>query len=103
MKNVNCPHCGVLVQNEDHLAGQVIACPSCRNPFRLPDADADAHFEFGQQASPEQPASPPAPPRVSDQLSWYGLQATHVRAALWVGVVVLGLIAVVSIVILFGR
>jgi hypothetical protein len=103
MKNINCPHCGLLVHNEDRLAGQVIACPSCRNPFRLPPADADAHFEFGGQAAPDQPPSPPASPRVSDQLSWYGLQPAHVRAALWAGVVALGLIAVVSLVVLFGR
>lgn len=32
----NCPRCAGAIQNRLDLAGQVIACPYCRQPFQLP-------------------------------------------------------------------
>ena len=39
-----CPHCGQLLADTPHLAGMLVACPSCSGTFPLP------------------PPAPPAPP-----------------------------------------
>src|SRR6266446_1916534 len=100
MKNVNCPYCGVLVQNEDRLAGQVIVCPNCRNPFQLPPPGEDAHFAFGAEAAADPATGLPGPARAGLKPSEYGFRGSHLLTAAWVGIVVLCIIAVAAAVVL---
>ncbi len=75
-----CPNCGASYRLGDPLAGKMVNCPACKNPFRVPAAPAPvpppaapatAETPFAiplprarqpQTAAPPQPP-PPAPPR----------------------------------------
>lgn len=60
MDQLSCPHCGGQVVNDRRLANQVVSCPSCRNPFRMPPAAEAGPFVAEQPPAPAPP--PPAPP-----------------------------------------
>jgi hypothetical protein len=38
MPSVSCPLCGTLFAYGANLAGRAVRCPTCREPFRVPDA-----------------------------------------------------------------
>ncbi len=66
MENISCPHCSGAVLNDPRLAGQVVACPTCRNPFRMPSADpAPNPPSPGSVPTPSPPPSPAVPTKPS--------------------------------------
>jgi hypothetical protein len=34
--SVSCPHCGLLLQDDGSLAGQVVGCPNCQGRLQMP-------------------------------------------------------------------
>jgi hypothetical protein len=106
MKNVNCPHCGGSVLNEPQLAGQVVACPSCKKPFQMPALAADAHFAFEQEGAAVQAAAGPISRPAGSEPWWYGFLEKYALTAMWTGVTVIGLLGlgtVVSLLVVLGQ
>jgi hypothetical protein len=107
MKNVNCPICGGSVLNEPQLAGQVVACPSCKKPFQMPSSSADARFAFEQHAPTGQAAAlGVALPSAGGEPWCYGFLEKYALTFLWIGVTVVGLLGlgtVVSLLVALGH
>ena len=100
MNNVNCPHCGGLVLQEDRLAGQVVSCPGCKKPFQMPAADNLGHFAFEQDASVPRAAIRAMPLTMSAEPWYCRLLARYVVTGMWIALTMLGLLAL-SIVVTF--
>jgi len=56
MTEVQCPHCGTVLQVPPSLLGQTVRCPHCRNALMLGEATPPTM---------PQPMPPPPPPQVS--------------------------------------
>jgi hypothetical protein len=93
MKNINCPHCGGQVLQDDRLAGQVVACPACKKPFQMPRGDALPHFAFEEGATGQ-----PTGALASLEPWYYRFLDRNTLAAMWIGVTAVGLIALAMLV-----
>lgn len=56
MQTVQCPHCAMQVRNDGSLAGHVVSCPRCHQPFQMPSpppaASGNAIFDdIGDESS----------------------------------------------------
>ena len=63
MQQIQCPHCGAAMSLPESLAGQRVACVSCRGEFVAPGPSAAGSPAPGAvpSAPPSAPAYPPAP------------------------------------------
>lgn len=111
MESLSCPHCNGDVLNDARFAGQVVACPNCGKPFRMPPATSvppptqsadpasgkDAGFEFDESSSTPPPKSgakrrPPVRqslPATASQEPWYfGFLTRSTTIAMRTGLIV---------------
>ena len=71
-----CPRCGLSIQNDGSLGGQVVSCPSCQQQFQMPIVLAVA------KAKPPIATAANGLPTVSDQATTGGQSRVRIRPRL---------------------
>ena len=78
MITAQCPNCNYQVRGDERYAGQVVGCPKCKKPFRMPEAWFEEVLTNPEVVDKSKP--PPLPEQDGDALGFLSAAAQPVHA-----------------------